>query len=85
MAGVCQTADVRAGVPVLRFGRRLLARLAVALEVPPKELVLLALEDYLAHGEDQEPAEGVHSTDAGRCEVCPASLPGGVTCAGECG
>jgi transcriptional regulator with XRE-family HTH domain len=29
-----------------------IVRLAVALEVPPRELVLAALEDYLAHGEE---------------------------------
>ena len=114
-----------AGVPVVRFGRRLrqlrrrrgksldviaglagisrtylgkvelgvrsvcrlplIARLAVALEVPPKGLVLLALEDYLAHGEGPEPAEGDGTGRGGRCRACPVALPGGVTCVGECG
>lgn len=65
----------------------LIVRLAVALQVPPKELVLLALGGYLAHGEGPEPAEG-DGADAGRggrFRACPVSLPGGVTCAGECG
>jgi transcriptional regulator with XRE-family HTH domain len=72
--------------PALRLP--VLARLAVALEVPPRDLVLLALEDYLAYGEDPRPAEVANSADAGRagrCRACPVSLPGGMACAGECG
>lgn len=119
--------DGRAGVPVVRFGRRLrrlrhargkslaviaglagisqaylscvelgirsayrlplIVRLAAALEVSPRELVLLALGDYLAYGEGARSAEAGRTarTRTGRCLACPVSFPGGGTCAGECG
>jgi hypothetical protein len=88
LAGISRTylGKVELGV---RSGYRqpVIARPAMALEVPPTEPILLALEDYLAHGEDREPGEGDCTPvgRAGRCRMCPVSLPGGATCTGECG
>lgn len=66
-----------------------LARLAWALDVSPRELVLAALEDYLVHGDVEPTGEGdnadARGEPTGRCRACPVALPGGVTCMGECG
>jgi transcriptional regulator with XRE-family HTH domain len=82
LAGISQSylSLVELGVrPVHRLP--VIARLAWALEVPPKELLLAALDDYLAHGEwahgeDVRPAEGTAWTRAGRCRGLPGVVPG---------